>query len=784
MAADIIIVFIILGVAILLFFTAWIRMDIVALLVISSLVFTGVISPSEALAGFSNPAVITIWAMFILSAALYQTGIARIIGHQVLRFAGRGEARLIAVIMLSSGIMSAFMNNVGVVALMLPVVMDMARAKSISPSRLLLPLAFASMLGGLITLIGTPPNLLVSFAIEDAGHRPFMLFDFSPIGLSALIAGVIFISVAGRHLLPKRDAISETRQSSHKYPSDSYNLGEKTFLLRVKPKSGLVGKTLSESRLRAGLGLNVITIIRHGSTILDPSPDTVINSNDKLHVQGRIESLKAMKRWEVMLPSQAGIDTAGILESDLLIWEAKIGPSSELSGKRLQDTNFRKRLGINVLAVRNASGLKRSMLHDHLLAEDDIILIQGPEERMQILEEEGRISAITRASKKTLLEEYRLDEVLFIMEVSGEAELFERAIAESQIGSAFGLTAIGVFQKDGKLEPYLPGAGVQTDDRLVVKGNAEDLPLLRGLGELEIVDESAPELQNLETEDVQMAEVILAPRSLIAGKTLREIKFRQKYGLTVLSIWKEGQAIKTDIHNQPLHFGEALLVYGKREKLELIDSEDDFILLTEMARVPTRKGKALTSASIMLAVILSALLGLVPLAIAALAGISLMVLSGCLKMEEAYRAIEWRAVFLTAGMLPLGVAMHQTGAASLLGGGVVGFLGSTGPWGVIAGLYLMTALLAIAITPAALVVIMSPVALEAAASFDLSPHTFMMAIAVAAAAVFMSPVSHPANLLVMGPGSYRFTDYIRVGLPLTLVVMAVAMLLLPIVWPL
>ncbi len=783
MDTDIIIVFIILGGAILFFFTAWVRMDIVALLVITSLVFTRIISPSEALAGFSNPAVITVWAMFILSAALYQTGVARIIGHQVLRLAGKGEARLIAIIMLSSGIMSAFMNNVGVVALMLPVVMDMARAKNISPSRLLLPLAFASMLGGLITLIGTPPNLLVSFAIEDAGHRPFMLFDFTPIGLSALIAGVLFVTFAGRHFLPKRDAISETRKSSHKYPSDSYNLGERTFLLKVRPESGLVGKTLAESRLRAGLGLNVITIIRHGSTMLDPSPGTIIRSNDKLHLQGRIESLTAMQRWEVMLPSQAGMDADKILDNDLLLWEAKIGPSSELCGKRLQDTNFRKRLGVTVLAVKSKNRLIRSMLHDHLISEEDILLIQGPEERLKILEEEGKISEITTAAKTTLIKEYRLNEVLFIMEVREDAELFERAIAESQIGSAFGLTAIGTFGEDGRLEPYLPGTGVEARARLLVKGNAEDLPLLRGLGELEILDESAPELHSLESEDVQMAEVILAPRSLLAGKTLREIKFRQKYGLTVLAIWKEGKALKTDIHNKPLQFGEALLIYGKREKLELIDSEDDFILLTEMVRVPTRKGKAFTSASIMLGVILFALFGLVPLAIAALAGITLMVLSGCLKMEEAYRAIEWRAVFLTAGMLPLGAAMHQTGAASLMGGGIVNLLGGTGPWGVIAGLYLLTALLAIVITPAALVVIMSPVALEAAASFGLSPHTFMMAIAVAAAAVFMSPVSHPANLLVMGPGSYRFADYIRVGLPLTLVVMAVAMLLLPVIWP-
>lgn len=332
--------------------------------------------------------------------------------------------------------------------------------------------------------------------------------------------------------------------------------------------------------------------------------------------------------------------------------------------------------------------------------------------------------------------------------------------------------------------PYSPGTTIEKNDRLLVKGNIDDLPLLIGLQELELMDKTVPEIQSLESDDIQMAEVVLAPRSLLAGKTLREINFRQKYGLTVLAIWREGQVHRINLHNMPLRVGEALLIYGKRDKLELIDSEPDFILLTEMARQPTRTGKALTSVIVMIGILIPVLLGFVPLAIAAVAGIALMVLTGCLKMEEAYRAIEWRAVFLIAGMIPLGTAMQQTGAASLLASGVVNVFGYFGPWGVIAGLYLLTSIFTIAIHPAALVVIMSPIALEASASFGISPHTAMMAIAIAAAAVFMSPVSHAANLLVMGPGGYRFIDYIKIGVPLTLVVMVVAMLLLPVFWPL
>ncbi len=281
-----------------------------------------------------------------------------------------------------------------------------------------------------------------------------------------------------------------------------------------------------------------------------------------------------------------------------------------------------------------------------------------------------------------------------------------------------------------------------------------------------------------------MAEVVVAPRSMMAGMTLRDINFRRKFGLTVLAIWREGKPIRTNLHNLPLRFGDALLLYGKNEKLDLIGAEPDFIMLTDTKTQPLRTEKAMTAVMVMAAVLLPVILGIVPLAIAALVGIALMVLTGCLRMEEAYRAIEWRSVFLIAGMLPLGVAMEQTGAAMMLAEGVVEALGRFGPWGIISGLYLITAISALAIPPPALVVIMSPVALQAAATFDISPHSLMMAIAMAAAACFMSPVSHPANLLVMGPGGYHFRDYLKVGVPLTLVVMAIVLLLLPIFWPL
>ncbi len=783
MSLDIILVLAILLASLVLFITAWVRMDIVALLVVGTLAVTGLITPQEALSGFSNPAVVTVWAMFIISAALYQTGVAGLIGRQLVKMAGGGEARLIAMIILSTGIMSAFMNNIGVAALMLPVVMDISRAKGVAPSRLLMPLAFGSLLGGLTTLIGTPSNLLISYAIEDAGLEPFSLFSFTPVGFGILLAGAIFFTLVGRHLLPKRDALAEAGRKQSKILSSSYALQERTFMIRVKPASSLAGKTLAESRLRAGLGINVLSVIRQGAKLLDPGAETIIQGNDKLHVQGRIEVLQAMRKWKVVLPEHSGINKIKLFQHDLQIYEATIPEKSPLVGKHLQDTEFRKRYGLNVLAVIKNNQVQHESLYDIIFEKDDILLLQGPRERLQILEKEGQIKGVFQVDQEQLLEKYKLDEVVFIMEITDSEDIFEKAITESQIGSAFGLTVLGIFDTQDALTPYSPGKKLSAKDRLLVKGSIEDLPLLQGLKDLEILEEDTPGVQSLESDHIHMAEAVLAPRSLLAGKTLREINFRKKYGLTVLAIWREGRAYRTNLHNMPLRFGEALLVYGEREKLELLKEETDFILLTEMDQKPRRTGKALTSALIMAGILLPVLFGLVPLAIAALIGIALMVLTGCLRMEEAYRAIEWRSVFLIAGMLPLGTAMQQTGAAAMIAEGVVELFGRFGPWGIIAGLYLLTSISTIAIHPSALVVIMSPIALEAAASYDISPYTLMMAIAIAAAACFMSPVSHPANLLVMGPGGYKFSDYLRVGLPLSLVVMAVSMVLLPIFWP-
>ncbi len=784
MSIEIILIFSIMGAALVLFFTGWVRMDIVALLVLGTLAITGLVDPYEALSGFSNPAVVTVWAMFILSAALYQTGVAKIIGRQVLRFAGNSEWRIIAVIMVTTGSLSAVMNNIGVAALMLPVVMDISRTTGRSPSRLLMPLAYGSLLGGLTTLIGTPPNLLVSFALQDAGLRPFGLFDFTPVGLGVMIGGIIFVAAIGRHLLPSGKNLKKEKKKQKKELTASYDLQERTFLIKINPGTWLEGKTLAESRMRPALGLNVLSVKRHGGgTILDPGPDTIIRGNDRLFVQGRYEAIKALRKWKILLPEQKGLDLTGRDLTILDFFEATMDEKSPLIGKKPGSLQGTDDYNINILAIKRDDIVVSGNINKEEILPNDVLFCQGSQDTMDMLVEKNILIHYRKADQENLQKIYKLHENLFVLEIEEDSELFEKAGPDTQLGQAFGFKVLAIIRGENEFvipktgEKFLPG------DHLLVQGNIDDLPLLRGLMEMELLDDKAPETQSLEKDDVIMAEIVLAPRSLMAGKTLSEINFRKKYGLTVLALWREGRAYRTNLHTIPLRFGEALLLYGKREKMELIGTEPDFIMLTDTLPQTFRTNKALTATLVMAAILAPVLLGLIPLAISALFGITLMVLTGCLKMEEAYRAIEWRSVFLIAGLLPLGAAMQQSGAAAMLAQGVVDLFGVYGPWGVLIGLYLLTLLCTIAIPPAALIVIMAPIVLQAAEGFGISPHSLLMAVSIAAAGSFLSPVSHPANLLVMGPGGYKFTDYIKLGLPLSMVVMVIVMLLLPIFWP-
>jgi len=290
MTLEIGLVFGILGIAVFLFVTEIVQVDLVALMVMVSLALAGLISPTDAVSGFSNPAVITVWAVFILSGGLARTGVAGILGRQVLRVAGDSEGRLIMVIMLTAAVLSAFMNNVGVAALLLPVVMDISRQTRRPPSKLLIPLAFSSLLGGLMTLIGTPPNILVSAAMEEHGLKPFEMFDFTPVGVVVVAAGIAYMVLLGRRILPSRHPAREMA-GEHVDLDQVYSLRERLFVLDLPEGSPLAGKTLAECRVGSALGLNVMGIRRGGRLDLAPDPATRFEPGDQIVVQGQRDAL-------------------------------------------------------------------------------------------------------------------------------------------------------------------------------------------------------------------------------------------------------------------------------------------------------------------------------------------------------------------------------------------------------------------------------------------------------------------------------------------------------------
>ena len=780
MTFEIALVMTILALAVALFVTERLRVDVVALLVLAALALIGLVTPAEAISGFSSPAVITVWAVFILSGALSRTGVASMIGRQVMRLAGTGEMRLMAVIMLTAGAMSAFMNNVGVAALLLPVVMDIARRTDRPPSRLLMPLAFGALLGGLTTLIGTPPNILVSDALVAYDLPPFGLFDYAPVGVVVMLGGVAFMALAGRHLLPARDLTKEFSGPNQTDLDQVYGLRDQLFVIRLSADSALVGRTLAESRLGSALSLNVIGIVRDSQTQLSPDPGTVLRSGDGLLVTGQPDRLAELRGQRHLVVEEDSLTVERFASSEIEVAELRLSPRSPFLGQTLLQTDFRHRFGVNVLAITRDGVPRRTNLQNIPLQLGDTLLIQGAPAQIEVL----RDTSDLLVSNVEAAEIYRLHERLLIVCVPPDSTLVGETLADSRLGDAFGLTVLSIVREGtAQLVPE-PTEQLMAGDTLLVEGKPEDLLTLRGLQDLEIDRQALPDLRELESEQVGLMEVVLSPHTTLAGKSLRQIHFREKYGLNVIAIWREGQAYHSNLRDMALRFGDALLLYGPRDKLKVLGSEPDFLVLTEEAQEAPNLNKAPVAALLMVAVLLPVILGWVPIFITAVIGATLMVVARCVTMEEAYRSIEWKAVFLIAGMLPLGIAMQQTGAARLLADAVVSTVGGLGPLAVIAGLFVLTTLATQVMPNAAVAVLLAPIALNTANDLGMSPFALMMTVALAASASFLSPVSHPANVLIMGPGGYRFTDYIRVGLPLTVVVLVITLLVLPLFWPL
>lgn len=759
-------------------------MDVIALLVLASLVLTELVTPQQAVAGFSNAAVIAVWATFILSSGLSRTGIADVIGNTVIRLAGRGESRMIMVIMLAAGGLSAFMTNIGVAALMLPVVVDIARRTRLPASRLLMPLAFASLLGGQITMIGTPPNLLISGSLEGAGRVPFALFDFTPIGVTILVLGTLFMALLGRVMLPRKKLDEGMQRRSQRNLRTLYGLQSRAFEMGVPYSSVLVGKTLAQSRIGVAAGLIVIALKRFGRDQLMPSRQTVLQGGDKLLVQGRLDRFREFQRWSDLVIEREAPVLQALMAEQVRLVEAAVAENSKLVAGLLHHAEFRDRYGANVLAIKRGELVRRVNLANVPLRTNDLLLLQATPDTIEELERSAEFSSCREINEQEVSESYRLQERIFVVRVPRESQLAGDTLVSSRLGDAFDFRLLALF-RDGELAIMPdPDQSLRGGDLLLLQGREEDLDVLRGLQELEVKPGAQPGLTGFESDRLSLLETTLDPRSSIVGRPASEVNFREKYGLELVAVWRKGEAIRSNLDRLVLQLGDALLLLGPRQQLAMIERDPDFLVLTPVTQRHVDTAKAPLAAGIMFAVIFSVLIGWLPLYIAAVIGATLMVVTNCLSMEDAYRAIDWRSIFLIAGMLPLGTAMDQSGAAQFLGEQTTMLLGPLGPWWVIAGLYFVTAAATMIIPTAALVVLMAPIVLSASADLGIAPHTAMMAVAMAASASFTSPISHPANLLVMGPGGYRFADYLKVGLPLTAVVFVAVMLLLPIFWPL
>ena len=446
MNIEIIQVLVILGAALVLFITEWIRMDVVALLVLGTLAVLNLVSPSEALSGFSNAAVVTVWAMFILSEGLTRTGIANILGQQVLRFAGRREIPLIVVIMLVGGFLSAFMNNIGVAALMLPVVIDIARRTETPPSILLMPMAYATLLGGLTTQVGTPPNLLISGALAQAGEESFSLFDYSGVGVGAFFVGIAFIALIGRLILPRQDPATLTQRSQRNLRTQ-YGLQESNFVMSVPQDSVLVGKTLADSRIGSAAGLIVMALERDNEVMTLPTRTTPIEGGDRLLVQGRRDRFEELRHWSDLVIEREAPLMDGLMGAQIKLVEVTVAEDSGLVRELLHHSDFRRRFGANVVAIRRKDLVRRVNLTYVPLRAGDCLLLQGSEEVLDDLARNQEFSELREIDETELTELYRLQERIFVVRVPRESQLGGATLAKSRLGDAFDFRLLALFRK-------------------------------------------------------------------------------------------------------------------------------------------------------------------------------------------------------------------------------------------------------------------------------------------------------------------------------------------------
>ncbi|HEY2452523.1 MAG TPA: SLC13 family permease [Scandinavium sp.] len=607
MNGELIWVLCLLAVAVLLFASGKVRMDAVALLVIVAFVLSGTLTLSEAFSGFSDPNVILIAALFIIGDGLVRTGVATSMGSWLVKVAGNSEIKMLIYLMLTVAGLGAFMSSTGVVAIFIPVVLSVCMRMNTSPSRLMMPLSFAGLISGMMTLVATPPNLVINSELLREGLDGFSFFSVTPIGLVVLVLGIVYMLLV-RFMLP-----GDENESKHDK--------RRTFRDLIK-----------EYRLN-----------------------------------GRARRLA-------------------------------IRPGSPLVGQRLDDLKLRERYGANIIGVERWRRFRRV-----------IVNVNG-------------------------VSEFHARDVLLIDMSSADIDLRQ-------------------FCSEQLLEPMVLRGEYFSDQAL----------------------------------DVGMAEVSLIPDSELVGKTVREMGFRTRFGLNVVGMKREGKAVEGSIVDDAIELGDILLVVGNWKQIaQLAQRGRDFVVhnmpieVNDASPAHSQAPHAVFCLVLMVALMLT---DEIPNPIAAIIACLLMGKFRCINAESAYKAIHWPSIILIVGMMPFALALQKTGGVTLVVKGLMDIGGGQGPYLMLICLFVMCATIGLFISNTATAVLMAPIALAAAKSMGVSPYPFAMMVAMAASAAFMTPVSSPVNTLVLGPGKYTFSDFVKIGVPFTVLVMVVCVGLIPVLFP-
>ncbi|HBT3853610.1 SLC13 family permease [Klebsiella pneumoniae] len=609
MNGELIWVLSLLAIAVVLFATGKVRMDAIALMVIVAFVLSGTLTLNEAFSGFSDPNVILIAALFIIGDGLVRTGVATKMGAWLVSVAGNSETKMLIYLMLTVAGLGAFMSSTGVVAIFIPVVLSVSARMNTSPSRLMMPLSFAGLISGMMTLVATPPNLVVNSELLREGLHGFSFFSVTPIGLVVLILGIVYM-LAVRFMLKTDNG-------------DSARDGRKRSTFR--------------------------DLIR------------------EYHLTGRARRLA-------------------------------IRPGSPMIGQRLDDLKLRERYCANVIGVERWRRFRRV-----------IVNVNG-------------------------VSEFRARDVLLIDMSASDVDLRQ-------------------FCGEQMLEPMVLRGEYFADQAL----------------------------------DVGMAEVALIPDSEMIGKTVREIAFRTRFGLNIVGMKRDGKAMDGSVVDEPLQLGVILLVVGNWRQIALLPKRGrDFVVLNMPVEVDDASPAHSQAPHAIFCLVLMVALMLtdeIPNPIAAIIACLLMGKFRCINAESAYKAIHWPSIILIVGMMPFALALQKTGGVDLVVKGLMDVAGGEGPYLMLGCLFVMCAAIGLFISNTATAVLMAPIALAAAKSMGVSPYPFAMVVAMAASAAFMTPVSSPVNTLVLGPGKYSFSDFVKIGVPFTILVMVVCVLLIPVLFP-